>query len=273
MSASDVSHINGPLTSSKDVQVNMDENRTDLLASDILGDHVSDVNRTYQCTDNATYEEMQSLNFVRWIVEGIILIIISFSGLVSNLIAIPVLLSRELINRFNRILAVLAVLDAAYNFFDILESIRNQHYPYFSDNQCGPKPHYVFLHDYVFCRLLYPLQNIVMMASIYATVIVAFERYVAVSRPISTYIQDGSDSWRKTFFYIFPMSLFSLAFNFSKFFEYCGTEDRMECPEPTTSYNPTTVHENGGGNDATKCFYFVYADLTVNGKYHENILA
>ena len=160
-----------------------------------------------------------------------------------------------------------------YKAPDILESIRNQHYPYFSDNQCGPKPHYVFLHDYVFCRLLYPLQNIVMMASIYATVIVAFERYVAVSRPISTYIQDGSDSWRKTFFYIFPMSLFSLAFNFSKFFEYCGTEDRMECPEPTTSYNPTTVHEHGGGNDATKCFYFVYADLTVNGKYHENILA
>ena len=256
---SDVSHIFGPLNSSKDIQVNMDKNKTDLIASYMLGDHVSDVNRTYQCTDNATYEEMQSLDFVRWIVEGIILILINFSGLILNLIAIPVLLSKELINRFNRILAVLAVLDAAYNFFDILESIRNQHYLYFSDNQCGPIPQYMFLHEYAFYRLLYPLQAIVMMASIYATVIVAFERYVAVSRPISTYIQDGSEGWRKTFNYIFPMILFAVAFNFPKFFEYCGTAERMECPEPEPSSDPN------------KCFYFVYEDLSIKGKYHDNI--
>ena len=248
----------------------MDENKTDLLASDMLSDHVSEGNRTYACTDNVTNEEMESLNFVRWIIEGIILIVINFGGLISNLIAVPVLLSKELINRFNRILAVLAIFDAAYNFFDILESIRKQHYPHFNDNQCGPIPQYVFLHEYAFHRLLYPLQATVMMASIYATVIVAFERYVAVSKPISTYIQDGSESWRKTFCYIFPMSVFALAFNFPKFFEYCGTEDRMECPDPTTNYDPT-VQENGLGYDPQKCFYFVYADLTVKGKYHENI--
>ena len=228
------------------------------------------------CTDGATYEEMQKYVFARWIVEGILLIVINFIGLISNSIAIPVLLSRQLSNRFNRILAILAGFDAAYNFLDILESIRGRHYEHFSDNTCGPTPYYIYLHDYLNYRILLPLQSIVMMASIYTTVFVAFERYVAVSKPISVYMQDGSDSWKKVMVYITSMLAFTIAFNLPKFFEFCATEipmSEMECAAMNnyTSHELQCPADNTGPPYNITCNYFVYADLNVKGKsWYEN---
>ena len=232
------------------------------------------------CSDNVSRDEMFAFDYVSWIVEGIILIGINFCGLIANSIAIPVLLSKELTNRFNKMLAILAGFDAAYNFLDILESIRSKHYAYFSDNSCGPTPYYIYLHDYLHYRLFLPFQQVFMMASIYITVIVAFERYVAVSKPISTYVQDGVEGWKKVIIYFFPMMAFTLLWNLPKFFEFCATEVEMQCPdsidyEPynmcqfknTSTLNRTTLLQSIETRPhEQKCSYLVYPDLSIKGK-------
>jgi hypothetical protein len=235
------------------------------------------------CTDGATLEEMDIFDVASWIVEGILVVVINFLGLIANSIAIPVLLSRRLTNRFNRILAVLAGFDAAYNFLDILKAIHDQHneyskYDYF-ENTCGPIPYYLFLHDYIHYRLLLALQSIIMMASIYTTVIVTLERYVAVSRPLSAFVEDGSDGWRKVFTYILPMFVVTVAFNMPKFFEYCGMEIMRQCPdnEPfyesecppksTTEENITSFSQSKISEHSTdvQCNYLVNPDYSING--------
>ena len=105
---------------------------------------------------------------VYWL-ERIVLPIVGSLGIICNSVANPVLLSRRLANLFNRTLAVFAVLDNVYIVCDILETVRRS-----SVN--------LPVHIYAFPQYLYPLQNIVMVASIYTTVVVALERYIAVSR-------------------------------------------------------------------------------------------
>ena len=67
-----------------------------------------------------------------------------------------------------------------------------------------------------------------MVASIYTTVVIALERYIAVSRPISTYVTaaagGGSDegrvaAWCSVLKYVGPALLFSAAVNGPTFFE------------------------------------------------------
>ena len=242
--------------------------------------HEGKIMEANTCTDNASYEEMFAFEYASWIVEGIILIIINFCGLIANTIAIPVLLSKELTNRFNKMLAVLAGFDAAYNFLDILESIRSKHYTYFSDNSCGPIPYYIYLHDYLHYRLFLPLQQVFMMASIYITVIVAFGRYVAVSKPISAFVQDGEEGWKKVIIHLLPMLAFTLLWNLPKFFEFCATEVEMQCPDSMDyePYNMCELNNTSFLNTTTllqsfetrpneeKCSYLVYPDLSIKGK-------
>ena len=119
------------------------------------------------CRDGSTLEELELYdNHIGWWMEGIIQIIVNIIGIIANCVAIPVLLSRKLTNVFNRTLAVMAILDAVFNVCDILESVRIFH-------GGSGRP----IHVYLFPYLLYPLQNIAMVASIYVTVVVAVERY------------------------------------------------------------------------------------------------
>ena len=64
-----------------------------------------------------------------------------------------------------------------------------------------------------------------MVASIYMTVAIALERYIAVSRPISTYVGGGDNeetmaAWLKVLKYVGPVILLSVAINISTFFEF-----------------------------------------------------
>ena len=64
-----------------------------------------------------------------------------------------------------------------------------------------------------------------MMASIYMTVVIALERYIAVSRPISAYIAGGDEDgilklWLQVFKYVGPVLIFSVVINISTIFEF-----------------------------------------------------
>ena len=161
------------------------------------------------CRDGSSLDDLKLYEAVSWWIEGVIQIVINVIGIIANCVAIPVLLSRKLTNVFNRTLAILAVLDAIFNMCDIFESIR-----IFHGGECRS------LHVYLFPYVLYPLQNITMVASIYTTVIVAIERYYAVTRPISAFVDDGGGKWKKVLIFIIPVLIISIVFNIPTFFEF-----------------------------------------------------
>ena len=75
-------------------------------------------------------------------------------------------------NAFNLLLIALAFFDSCYLFGSILEALR-KHFDLTTK-----------LHLLLFPYLLYPGQMIVMTASVFMTVAIAMERYVAVHYPL-----------------------------------------------------------------------------------------
>ncbi len=164
------------------------------------------------CEHGSTWKDIEKYENVAWWIEGVVLIIIGVMGFISNLIAIPILVSRHMSNVFNRTLAFLAIADTAFIVLDILESLRQYH------EQNGTLH---IWHIHLFPHLLYPLQNIAMVASIYLIIVVALERYIAVSKPLTSFVGDQEGHrWRKVFNYVIPVTIFSVLFNLPTFFEF-----------------------------------------------------
>ena len=55
------------------------------------------------------------------------------------------------------------------------------------------------------------------MARVY---VVAVERYHAVTRPLSAFVDDSGGKWKKVLVFIVPVLLFSFVFNIPTFFEF-----------------------------------------------------
>ena len=72
------------------------------------------------------------------------------------------------------------------------------------------------------------LQNMSLMCSNNVTVVLAVERFIAVTRPIEYHVNvtsSGQSPWRRVSAYMVPTILFSIAFNVPKFFEIKGVPD------------------------------------------------
>ena len=146
------------------------------------------------------------------VIEGYVLIAIGCLGICANFAALPILLSKKLANVFNRTLAILAIVDSIFIFLDILESIRMQHKTNF----------YWYFRLFPYLRYL---QNVSLVSSIYLTVILAVERYLAVSKPVTVFISN-SRRWIKVMYFVGPVLIFSLIFNVPLFFEFYFVEAR-----------------------------------------------
>ena len=172
-------------------------------------------------TNCSRYNEgIERYKELEWWVDGVVIIVISSVGIISNLLSIPVLLSRQLTNVFYRTLASLALFDTIFLICDLLESIRRNHYH--RGSPCEEVPLIQTIHLYLFPKFLRPLQMIAMMASTYATVVVALGRYFAVAKPITTMVSSGKGSWKTVLMYILPVILFSFLFKLPIFLEfYC----------------------------------------------------
>ena len=130
-------------------------------------------------------------------------------GISANLTSIPILLSLKMSNIFNQTLAVLAIMHTTYTLVDTYRTI-------------------VFRLDAEFnCLDIYsisflrPIQSIAMNASIFLTVVIAIERYLAVSRPLSVFMGEigGHNKWQTLVFYVAPAIVLSILINIPCFFE------------------------------------------------------
>ena len=103
---------------------------------------------------------------------------------------------------------MLVVYDMVYLLTMVLESLRKFG---FESN----------IHTMLFPYLLYPLNAISMMGSIYMTMAVGMERYIAVYYPMEYRIvaNDASSHSRRLIKYVLPITLFAFIFNIPKFLE------------------------------------------------------
>jgi hypothetical protein len=127
---------------------------------------------------------------------------------------------------------------------------------YYDLGSCIPWNYFKMAHIYIFPTVLYPLQKIAMTTSMYITVVLAFGRHVAVSKPISTYVNSATGTAKRVLINISSVLVFAILFNMPTFFEFYVEWCSFGCSEGTQlqvkEYN---VHNNETFEDFTKRVY------------------
>lgn len=193
-------------------------------------------------TEDCAETDSDYLNTYNWWMECVVEIVIGLMGLIGNCIALPILHSKLMSSIFNKMLVFLTIFDNMFIICCVLEAIRK--YIFTSNAQ-----------QLIFIYLLYQLQNIALTCSIYATVVLAVERYIAVSRPVEYHIMvntSGSSPWRRVLAYMVPIILFGILFNLPKYFEL-----KAILPE----------RNNSDGSNGTNLVQFLPTELRLNEDY------
>ena len=118
---------------------------------------------------------------------------------------------------------VLSIFDNIFIVCSILEAIR-RHFGALHD----------VIHIYAFAYFMYQLQAMAFVSSIFTTVVLAVERYMAVTKPLLHHhniiqVQEShNNTWRRVFYYIGPVILLSIAFNTPKYFEIDVVDREMK---------------------------------------------
>lgn len=205
------------------------------------------------CPPSATNDLIlyETLSF--WL-EGVVESFICVTGLIANAIAIPILLSKSLASTFNRLLVCLAVFDNLFVACCILEAFRK----FFAAND---------VHQLVFIYFLYQLQNIALSCSIYMTVLLAVERYWAVSRPVQYHLMvnaNVANPWRRVMAYVAPTVIFASLFNMPKCFELEAVEvvAGIEKINATHEVNVTRIAVRPTDLRLDEDYVFYYVHLT-----------
>jgi 7 transmembrane receptor (rhodopsin family) len=150
--------------------------------------------------------------------EGVLLIGVGSVGILGNLIAILVLhLEKKTTtssSSFNRLLAMLATFDTVFILFTLIDYslARVFFWPWAQDSEVWV---------YLIPKVLYPLNNMTFCCSIYLTVMLAWERYLAVCHPNHYRMVNRSQAGytRTLLVYVLPVVLFSIVLNIPKFLE------------------------------------------------------
>ena len=153
-------------------------------------------------------EDLSNLSLLSFMLEGVLQFTICCLGILGNILSIYILTRKELHSFFNQLLTGLVVFDLVYLFTMMLEALRKIGVHF--DIQVILFPH-----------ILYPMNAISMMCSIYMTMAIGMERYLAVYRPMeySRMVNDASTHAQRLLTYIVPISICSVVFNIPKFLE------------------------------------------------------
>ena len=174
-------------------------------------------------------QEKFCCNLTRFLeVEGRLAICII--GIIFNTIAVILLLDKKLCKEiFNRLLMCLVMMDNVYLLLGVLT---------FWINRMDRPSFNVLCFYFYFIR---PFRVIVMCCIIYMTVLLAFQRYIYVTRPLDARIRNDQHfgtTWKQVFYYIGPVILLSFAYHLPVFFEVtietCSESDE-KCVDNSTT--------------------------------------
>ena len=117
------------------------------------------------------------------IVGGYVTIVLATLGVCANILAICVFSNKTFKSNFNNLLIALAVFDLLFLVVCITESIRRS----FEDRKAHSSSFSGLatqIHHHLFPYFLYPLHNILLTCSIFMTISISIERYLAIFHPL-----------------------------------------------------------------------------------------
>ena len=162
-------------------------------------------------------------------------------------------------NFFHRLLICLAIFDTLYISCEISEVFRHRYN--------------TFLQQTIFVNFVYPIRNIFMFSSVYMTVVLALERYQAITSPINYKVKSTLTrmNWQ-LYTHVLPGVFFAIIFYLPKFFEL-DVEEKYECSyiaNATMIYTNDTAEESmkmGGKEICTFKYYLIPTNLRRNHLY------
>ena len=136
----------------------------------------------FNCSE-PTEEEFVLFGNIVVIVEGYGTIGLATLGVCANILAIAVFCNKSFKSNFNNLLIALAVFDLLFLVVCITESVRRA----FEDpvaNSTSLNGLATQVHHHLFPYFLYPLHNILLTCSIFMTISISIERYLAIFHPL-----------------------------------------------------------------------------------------
>ena len=157
-----------------------------------------------------TEQDGRILEHFRYWIGGVGVCIVSVTGLLLNFPAICVLLTRlSNHNNFNQLIVILFVLDSMYLLLSVITTLQRRF---------GLKSRLLTI---LFPKFTYPISSISLTLSIFMTVGIANERYIAIKHPIIHRQRMRSAKFRRINLMKYMLSIVACAvgFNVPKFFE------------------------------------------------------
>lgn len=171
--------------------------------------------------------------------EGVLFSSLGLFGLISNIASIMTLLSPDMRRQtFNQLLAVLAAYDMLYILFNV---------PVHANATLETVNYWFSVSDLLsraYVYVLYPMSAVAFCASIYMTLAVTVERYIAVCRPHQyRNISQTMSNTKRLLVYIVPVTVLSFALNIPKFMEVTLTQNNgtNEVDPSQTRRDPTFI--------------------------------
>ena len=179
---------------------------------------------------NLTTEEHAFQQQHGYWIQSVASIIVSIFGSILNVVTIVVLSNVELKRLFfNKLLICLTVFDILFLLNSIYESFRLH---ITGTDYCSFQGHVLFV--------LFPMRKIVLCCSIYMTLVLTFERYLAVARPIAHRNRSiGSSEGKRVLKYVSPVIFFSIIYCMPTFFSFMIQSGDIS---PTHPWHPMFMH-------------------------------
>jgi len=165
-------------------------------------------------------EEFNLFTNLTTIVGGYVSITVSVLGIIANILAICVFSKKSFKSNFNNLLISLAVCDLLFLVISISESVRRT----FQDREASNSTvggQLTQIHHQMFPYFLYPLHNILLSISIFITVSISIERYLAIFHPLVYKLRREASCCVLTV-HILPPILLAVSINIPKFFGKSG---------------------------------------------------
>lgn len=176
--------------------------------------------------------ESSATELYRFITNGILLNVIGFFGILGNIISMIILSRPQMRSSINYLLIGLARIDIALILTSILLFGLTGIYPYTG----AMFTYYFYVYPHI-VPVVYPLASMVQTASVYLTLTVSLERFVAVCHPLRA---RSLCTCGRAKLYVVGIMIFSVVYNLPKFFEatiqsewYPDENITVYCVKPT----------------------------------------
>ena len=160
---------------------------------------------------------INNLDFLKTMmgVESVFQLIIGIIGIASNLLAIPILCNKSMRSVFNKLLICLLILHTIYIFCSILSETL---WPEWEKDDQAQISNFSFI--ILFSFILHPLKQLMLFSSIFITVLMARQRYLAIRHPVEyRNFTQSTNPWKAALKYLIVVMITATLLAFPLYFE------------------------------------------------------